>query len=128
MTTIHSLPTELVHAILTYAYPYPHHLHGDRLGMRLACLVHPTWRPLGQAALTRVMHFHHSNQEKLRQFVDFGPRGFECRRLRFAGTAADLVELVARASAGGIAALVLEAGLSEELFGMTGLNGKLNEL
>ena len=123
VANIHSLPPELLHEILQYASPQTHPACHDRPGLSRACLVHSRWRPVAQALMTQSLSFHHSNLEQLRSFVKHGPRGFRCRRLRFGGTAEDLVGLVGRAQEGGVQALVLEAGLSEGLFGLEGLRG-----
>jgi hypothetical protein len=76
MATIHSLPTELVHHILSLAYP-PNQ-PGSCKGLCATALVHSSWRKPSVSVMTDRVRFGPQFGQSTRLFIENGPARVVC--------------------------------------------------
>lgn len=126
MATIHSLPQELVHAILSLAYPPGE--AGSYKGLTRTSLVHPSWRSPSQTLMTQRITFSKQSKQSLAKFVEGGPTGFKTQVLSFAACPApDIKVILGKAQAGGIRRLELvitTQRMIKGLFKLSSLNSE----
>jgi len=132
MTTIASLPEELIRHILALAFLDYSPAHDpdaalqreSKQGLARASLVHSFWRPAAQALLTSSLQFDAWKPKLLHRFRDRGPRGVRCRRLSVDGFARNrLLDLLTQFDDGGVAELRIAGKIPVDVFRVIALRG-----
>lgn len=125
MTSIHSLPLELLRHTLSFLLLE----EGEpQLDLAAAALVHSVWRSLAQALLTEEIDLGYFSPAKIDKFRSQMPVGWACRSFRLDSSLGGLPKLLGRARPGCLRNLQLADNFLPQLFELQSLSRKWSTL